>query len=78
VSLGRPDGLTKIIVDADTQRLIGVGITGPHAGEMIAEAAVAIEMGAVAEDIAATIHPHPTLSETYQDVADMFGVGAVH
>ncbi len=78
VSLGRPDGLTKIIVDADSQRLIGVGITGPHAGEMIAEAAVAIEMGAVAEDIAATIHPHPTLSETYQDVADMFGVGAVH
>ncbi len=53
-------------------------ITGAHAGEMIAEAALAIEIGATAEDIAATIHPHPTLSETYQDTADMFGVGAVH
>ncbi len=78
VSLGRIDGLTKFVCDADTGRLLGVGITGTHAGEMIAEAALAIEMGATAEDIAATIHPHPTLSETYQDVADMFGAGAVH
>ena len=78
VSLLRPDGLTKMICDADTGRVLGVGITGTHAGDMIAEAALAIEMGATAEDIAATIHPHPTLSETYQDVADMFGVGAVH
>ncbi|MHC5112496.1 MAG: dihydrolipoyl dehydrogenase family protein, partial [Planctomycetota bacterium] len=78
VSLQRPEGLTKIICDKQTQRVIGVGITGPHAGEMIAEGALAIEMGATAEDIALTIHPHPTLSETYQDVADMFGVGAVH
>ena len=67
-----------MICDADTHRVLGVGITGTHAGEMIAEAALAIEMGATAEDIAATIHPHPTLSETYQDVTDMFGVGAVH
>ena len=71
-------GLTKMICDADTGRVIGVGITGVHAGDMIAEAALAIEMGATAEDIAATIHPHPTLSETYQDTADMFGAGAVH
>ncbi|MCG3138913.1 MAG: Dihydrolipoyl dehydrogenase [Phycisphaerae bacterium] len=78
VSLGRPEGLTKIIADAKTQRVLGVGITGSHAGEMIAEGALAIEMGATIEDIAMTIHPHPTLSETYQDVADMFGVGAVH
>ncbi len=78
VSLLRPDGLTKMICDADTGRLLGVGITGTHAGELIAEAALAIEMGATAEDIAATIHPHPTLSETYQDTADRFGVGAVH
>ena len=48
------------------------------AGEMIAEGALAIEMGATAEDVATTIHPHPTLSETYQDVADMFGMGATH
>ena len=54
--------------------MLGVGITGA----LIAEAALAIEIGATAEDIAATIHPHPTLSETYQDTADMFGVGAVH
>ncbi|MEE9212256.1 MAG: dihydrolipoyl dehydrogenase, partial [Phycisphaeraceae bacterium] len=78
VSLRRPDGMTKMICEKDSRRVIGVGITGPHAGEMIAEAALAIEMGATAEDIAATIHPHPTLSETYQDVADMFGAGAVH
>ncbi|MCH8853500.1 MAG: NAD(P)/FAD-dependent oxidoreductase, partial [Planctomycetes bacterium] len=78
VSMLRPNGLTKMICDADTGRVLGVGITGAHAGELIAEAALAIEMGATAEDIAATIHPHPTLSETYQDVADMFGVGAVH
>ncbi len=78
VSMLRTNGLTKMICDADTGRVLGVGITGAHAGEMIAEAALAIEMGATAEDIAATIHPHPTLSETYQDVADMFGVGAVH
>ncbi|MCH8969826.1 MAG: dihydrolipoyl dehydrogenase [Planctomycetes bacterium] len=78
VSMLRTNGLTKMICDADTGRVLGVGITGAHAGEMIAEAALAIEMGATAEDIAATIHPHPTLSETYQDTADMFGVGAVH
>jgi dihydrolipoamide dehydrogenase len=78
VSLNRVDGLTKFICDSATQRLIGVAITGPHAGEMIAEATLAIEMGATAEDVALTIHPHPTLSETCQDVGDMFGVGAVH
>lgn len=78
VSLGRADGVTKMICDKDSGRVIGVGLTGPHAGELIAEAALAIEMGATAEDIAATIHTHPTLSETMQDVADMFGIGAVH
>jgi dihydrolipoamide dehydrogenase len=78
VSLQRPEGLTKMICDPATQRVLGVGITGPHAGEMIAEAVLALEMGATAEDVALTIHPHPTLSETMQDVADMFGAGAVH
>ena len=65
-----------MVLDRSSRRgcVPGVGITGA----LIAEAALAIEMGAAAEDIAATIHPHPTLSETYQDTADMFGLGAVH
>jgi len=71
VSLGRTDGLTKIIFDKATQRVLGVGMVGPHAGDMIAEGALAIEMGAVARDVAATIHPHPTLSETIGEVARM-------
>ena len=72
------DGFVKILADAETDRVLGVHMIGADAGEMIAEAALAIEMGATAEDIAATIHPHPTLSETYQDTGDRFGVGAVH
>jgi len=71
VAIGRTDGLTKILFEPTTQRVLGVGITGPHAGEMIAEGVLAIEMGAVATDLAETIHPHPTLSETVGDVADM-------
>jgi len=71
VAIGRTDGLTKILFDPTTQRVLGVGMTGPHAGEMIAEGVLAIEMGAVATDLAETIHPHPTLSETVGDVADM-------
>ncbi len=70
VAMGRTEGLTKMLFDPQTQRVLGVGITGPHAGEMIAEAVLAIEMGAVATDLAETIHPHPTLSETISDVAD--------
>ncbi len=70
VAIGRTDGLTKILFDPETQRVLGIGITGPHAGEMIAEGCLAIEMGAVATDLAETIHPHPTLSETIGDVAD--------
>jgi dihydrolipoamide dehydrogenase len=71
VSLGRTDGLTKMIFDRSSQRLIGVGLTGPHAGEMISEGVLAIEMGAVAYDVATAIHPHPTLSETFGDVAGL-------
>ncbi len=71
VALGRTDGLTKLIFDKASQRLIGVGLAGPHVGEMIAEGALALEMGAVAYDVASTIHPHPTLSETISDVAAM-------
>ena len=61
---GSPDGLTKLLVDPDTRRVLGAGIVGVNAGELIAEAVLAIEMGADAEDVGLTIHPHPTLSET--------------
>ena len=71
VTMGRTDGVTKLIFDKKTKRLIGMGLTGPHVGEMIAEAVLAIETGAGAEDIASTIHPHPTLSETIGEVAAM-------
>jgi dihydrolipoamide dehydrogenase len=69
-ALGRTDGLTKVLFDPETQRVLGVGIVGPHAGEMISEGALAIEMGAVATDIALTVHPHPTVSELIGEVAD--------
>ncbi len=69
VSLGRTDGLTKMIFDKSSQRLIGMALTGPHAGEMIAEGVLAMEMGAVAYDLATAIHPHPTLSEMVSEVA---------
>lgn len=69
---GAPEGLTKIIFDARTERIIGMGITGSGAAELIAEGALAIEMGAVAHDLALTIHPHPTLSETIPEAAEVF------
>ncbi|MBV9115901.1 MAG: dihydrolipoyl dehydrogenase [Acetobacteraceae bacterium] len=72
LSLGRDEGVTKILFDEATDRIIGCGIVGPNAGELIAEAALAIEMGADAEDIALTIHAHPTLSETFGMAAEMF------
>ncbi len=64
LSLGRSEGVTKLIFDRATKRILGAGIVGPNAGELIAEAALAIEMGCDAEDIGLTIHPHPTLTET--------------
>ena len=64
LSLGRPDGLTKLLVDPGSRQILGAGVAGPNAGELIAELALAIEMGANAEDVALTVHPHPTLSET--------------
>jgi dihydrolipoamide dehydrogenase len=72
LSLGRDEGLTKTLWDEATQRLIGCGIVGPNAGDLISEAALAIEMGADAEDIGFTIHPHPTLSETFAMSAEAF------
>jgi dihydrolipoamide dehydrogenase len=64
MTLGHTDGRTKLLVEPGSHRILGVGIVGPNAGELIAEHVLAIEMGAVAEDIARSIHPHPTLSET--------------
>jgi dihydrolipoamide dehydrogenase len=72
LSLGRDEGMTKILLDEDTGRIIGAGIVGPAAGDLIAEAALAIEMGADAADLALTVHPHPTLSETVGMAAEAF------
>lgn len=72
LSLGRNEGLTKLLFDKQTGRVIGAGIVGPQAGDLIAEVALAIEMDCDAEDLALTIHPHPTLSETVPMAAEMF------
>lgn len=72
LSLGRSEGVTKLIFDNKTQQIIGAGIVGPSAGDLIAEAALAIEMNCEVEDIALTVHPHPTLSETVAFAAEMF------
>jgi len=69
---GRDEGLTKVLFDPETDRVLGCGIVGANAGELIAEAAVAIEMGCDAVDLGHTIHPHPTLSETVNFAAEMF------
>ena len=71
LSIGRDEGLTKALFEKETGKLIGAGIVGPNAGELIAEAVLALEMGADAEDIGMTIHPHPTLSETLGFAAEM-------
>jgi dihydrolipoamide dehydrogenase len=72
LSLGRDEGLTKVLFDEATDRIIGCGIVGPSAGDLIAEAVLAIELGADAQDIGLTIHPHPTLSETIGMAAEAF------
>lgn len=71
-TLNLVDGVTKLIVDPETERVLGLGLAGPGAGEMIAEGVLAIEMGATATDLALTIHPHPTLSETIMESAEVF------
>ncbi|MGD0958583.1 MAG: dihydrolipoyl dehydrogenase [Methylomonas sp.] len=71
LSLGRNEGLTKMITHKESGRILGAGMVGPGAGELIAEAVLALEMGADAEDISLTIHPHPTLSETFAFAAEM-------
>jgi dihydrolipoamide dehydrogenase len=72
LSLGRDEGMTKLLFDETTHRLIGAGAVGPNAGELIAETALAVEMGADATDVALTVHPHPTLSETIGLAAEAF------
>lgn len=72
LSIGRSEGMTKLIIDETTHRVIGAGMVGPNAGELIGEVALAIEMGCDVEDIALTIHPHPTLSETISLAAEVF------
>jgi dihydrolipoamide dehydrogenase len=71
-TLGRTDGVTKLLIDPETQRILGIGICGPGAGELIAEGVLAIEMGANVSDLKLTIHPHPTLSETIMEAAEVF------
>ncbi len=71
LTLGRSDGITKLVVDAESGRVLGAGIVGPGAGELVAEATLAIEAALTAEDVAATIHTHPTLSETLMEAAEM-------
>ena len=74
LTMGRSDGLTKVVAEATSGRVLGVGVVGPGAGELIAEGVLAVEMAAVAEDLALSIHPHPTLSETLMEAAaSVFG-----
>jgi dihydrolipoamide dehydrogenase len=78
ITLDRTDGLTKLVIDPESERLLGVGLVGPGAGELIAEGVLAIEMGANATDLKLSIHPHPTLSETMMESAEVFFGQATH
>ena len=78
ITIDRPEGMTKILFDPQTERVLGVGIVGSGAGEMIAEGVLAIEMAALARDVALTIHPHPTLSETVMESAEVFFGTSTH
>jgi dihydrolipoamide dehydrogenase len=77
-TLDRNEGVTKLVLEAESGRVLGVGICGPGAGELIAEGVLAVEMGALADDLRLTIHPHPTLSETVMESADVFFGQATH
>ncbi len=77
-TLARSDGVTKLLIDPAGDRVVGVGIAGPGAGELIAEGVLAVEMGATARDMALTIHPHPTLSETMMEAAEVFFGQSTH
>ncbi len=78
ITMGAPEGLTKVIVDKETDRVLGMGIVGREAEGMITEGTLAVEMGALAQDVALTIHPHPTLSETEAEAFEAFFGSATH
>ena len=78
LTFDRPEGITKLIIDPETERILGVGIVGAGAGELISEGVLAVEMGATARDIALSVHPHPTLSETIMECAEAFYGHATH
>jgi dihydrolipoamide dehydrogenase len=78
VAIDRPDGMTKLVIDPTTERVLGVGIVGSGAGELIAEGVLAVEMAAVATDVKLSIHPHPTLSETLMEAAEVFFGQSTH
>lgn len=78
LSFDRTDGLTKLIIEPETERILGVGIVGAGAGELIGEGVLAVEMGATARDLAESVHPHPTLSETLMECAEVFYGHATH
>jgi dihydrolipoamide dehydrogenase len=78
MTLGRSEGLTKLLIDVDTEQVLGVGIVGSGAGELIAEGVLAIEMAALASDVKLSIHPHPTLSETLMEAAEIFFGQSTH
>jgi dihydrolipoamide dehydrogenase len=78
LTFDRPEGLTKLIIDPDTDRILGVGVVGSGAGELIAEGVLAVEMNATARDIALSVHPHPTLSETIMEAAEAYYGHSTH
>ncbi|HWR13759.1 MAG TPA: dihydrolipoyl dehydrogenase [Terriglobales bacterium] len=78
VTLDRIEGVTKLVIDPETERVLGLGICGPNAGEMISEGVLAVEMSAVVDDLSLTIHPHPTLSETIMEVAEAYHNVSTH
>jgi dihydrolipoamide dehydrogenase len=78
LTLGQAEGVTKLVIDPKTERVLGVGIAGSGAGEMIAEGVLAVEMAALASDVSLSIHPHPTLSESIMEAADAFFARSTH
>ena len=78
LTMDRPDGLTKLIIDPETERILGMGVVGAGAGELIAEGVLAVEMAALATDVKLSIHPHPTLSETIMESAEVFFGQSTH
>jgi dihydrolipoamide dehydrogenase len=78
MTFDRTDGLTKLVIEPETERILGVGIVGHGAGELIAEGTLAVEMGATVRDLAECVHPHPTLSETLMECAEVFYGVATH